>query len=80
MSATLRDKPVLTASHRKILSAALNAKNLPFEPSNDSEVVDSDEEVEDIMHGMAEVNLLAGLNDGMIVEHLAALNTDLSFH
>jgi hypothetical protein len=76
VSATLRDKHLLAASHRKIVSAALIAKNLPFEHSDDSEVVDSDEEVEDIMHGMAEVNLLTGLNDGMTVEHQVALNAD----
>ncbi|KAF9512914.1 hypothetical protein BS47DRAFT_1393797 [Hydnum rufescens UP504] len=43
----------------------LTAKSLPFEETSDPEIVNSDGEDEDIMHGMVEVNLLSGLNDGV---------------
>lgn len=67
-SATLRDKPILSTVSQELVIASLEGKELSTSGMIDPNAPE-DEDLEDIMYGMEEVNLLDNLNDGECFTH-----------
>jgi len=65
-SATLRDTPMLAPASQALVISRLEGKGLSVASVTDADT-ENGEELEDILHGMEEVNLLDNLNEGSIV-------------
>lgn len=62
----MRDTPILSSAAQALIISQLERKGLSLASITDPEI-DDEEEIEDILHGMEEVNLLDNLNDGSII-------------
>lgn len=62
----MRDTPILSSAAQALIISQLERKGLSLASITDPEI-DDEEEIEDILHGMEEVNLLGNLNDGSMI-------------
>lgn len=63
VSATLRDKTSHSKSVQALVISGLELRKIPVQSDNETVDLPTDE-VEDMIHGIEEVNLLGGLNNG----------------
>jgi hypothetical protein len=73
-SATLRDSPILSPASQALIISALEGKGLSLASIIELDA-ENEDEVEDILHGMEEVNLLDNLNDGNAIRCYTRFDT-----